>query len=388
MNKMRYLFLLTVIIALSVSFIAFAETNSNRSITSIEIKRTYTREEMGISPEAFELEIATWHVSCDYQILGEPSLNEQITYEITLTADKGYDFHGLKIGSCKSTAGTFKELELSEDRKTAFITFLADPPEIILSTPDNLRWKGSCAAWNPVEYAKEYEVSLHYITNKGKLSSTKISEVITDKCTYDFAKELFLQPQDYVFTVVAHPDPKSSFLKSNKSTLDYEKSYMVTEDDLGIYDGRWILNKQGEQCYKVDGSILTNGLYRIEGYHYKLSETGAVQYGWQLISGTYYYFDPTSGIMLNGLQTIEEKQYLFDDNGRMLTGWQVIDNQKYYASDQGNLVTGWRQIDGYYYYFFEDGHLNMNRSLLAAGRTLCTFDTDTGILIGTYKLAK
>lgn len=388
MGKRITTFILICMLAFSFQLTSFADNSPNKSITSIEIKRVYQREEMDISQDAFSLEVSTWHVSADYEIVGEPSLNDPITYAITLMADDGYDFHGLKIGSCKSTIGTFTELELSEDRKYAYITFLADPPEIILASPQNLRWKGSYAAWNPVEYALEYEVTLQYITNNGKLSSTKIASVTTDKCSHDFAKELFLQPHDYVFTVIAHPDPTSSFIKSRKATLDFEKSYMVTEEDLGIYDGRWVLNKQGEKCYKVDGEFLTTGLYRIEGYHYLLAESGAVQYGWQLLDDTYYYFDPTSGIMLTGLQTIEEVRYLFDDRGRMLTGWQTIDNLKYYASDQGDLVTGWQQIGGYYYYFYKDGHLNLNRSLLSAGRTLCTFDTESGILIGTYKLSK
>ncbi len=358
----------------------------NRSITSLEVTRYYDREEMNVSTEAFAIDIPTWNTSFEYEIIGEPEVNEPVTYEITVTADDGYDFHGLKIGSCNSSAGTFSELELSEDRKTAFITFIADPPEIILKSPENLRWKGSTAHWNPVEYADEYEVTLHYITDKGKISSSKLATFTTKDCSLDFAAEIYRQPRDYVFTVIAHPDPSSSFLKSSKATLDFESSLMINEEELGLYDGRWYVDKDGNKYYKKSGNILSEGLHRIEGYYYLLSEKGHVLYKWQLLNGTYYYFNPTTGIMMTGPQVIDNVQYIFDNDGRMLTGWQTIDRKTYYMSDMGNVLTGWQAIDGKYYYFFDDGHLNKNKNILAGKKVLCTFDTKTGALISTYRI--
>ena len=377
---------LSVIMSLLLSLIAFADTSKVAPITSLEVERTYKREVMDIPEEAFVLEIPTWHVTYDYKIIGEPELYDPITFEINVYAEEGYDFHGLKIASCKSNCGTFKELELSDDRKIAYITFLADPPEIILAKPENLRWSGSKATWDPVEYATEYELTLHYITNKGKISSSKLSTVTTNLCSYDFSKELYKHPRDYIFTVTAHPDPSSSFLKSSRSILDFEKSQIVTEEELGIYDGRWQLNKEGQKCYSVNGTNLTDGLYRIEGYYYLLADDGAMQYGWQLLDDIYYYFDPVSGVMVTGLNTINDNLYMFDDRGRMLTGWQSIDGTTYYAAIEGNLLKGWQIIEGNAYYFFEDGHLNKSRSLLAENKTLCTFDTKTGKLISTFKV--
>lgn len=85
--------------------------------------------------------------------------------------------------------------------------------------------------------------------------------------------------------------------------------------------------------------------------------TGVVAIGWQEIDGFNYYFNEYSGeANCNGVYTIEDNMYYFDENCHLLQdGWIKSDDTEwasvYYARSDGSLLTGWQEIDGHMYYF-------------------------------------
>lgn len=49
--------------------------------------------------------------------------------------------------------------------------------------------------------------------------------------------------------------------------------------------------------------------------------------------------------------------YLNDDETLFTSGWQSIDGRDYYFDENGYMVTGWKQVEGQYYYFKADGQV-------------------------------
>ena len=87
----------------------------------------------------------------------------------------------------------------------------------------------------------------------------------------------------------------------------------------------------------VEYFVLQAPLFDGSGWY--TTKEGVVQY-------RDYYARP-----LTGWQTIEMKQYYFDETGSLYTGWLDLDGKKYYLSDQGVLHTGWLEEDGNRFYF-------------------------------------
>ena len=115
-----------------------------------------------------------------------------------------------------------------------------------------------------------------------------------------------------------------------------------------------------------NGQLVTGWIFGgANGAHkYYVNGDGSLKTGWNRIASENrtYYFEPTWGYALQGLQTIDGKKYLFvegtDAVGR---GWINYQGEKYYC-DPGTavLTTGFTEINGRNYYFDETGRLITN----------------------------
>ena len=81
---------------------------------------------------------------------------------------------------------------------------------------------------------------------------------------------------------------------------------------------------------------------------------GVPQIGMQTINNKEYYFNQ-DGIMQTGLQTINNNGYYFNQAGVMQTGWQTIDGEKYYFGVNGKAMPGYQTINGTKYLFANNG---------------------------------
>ncbi|MBM6667657.1 Ig-like domain-containing protein [Lacrimispora saccharolytica] len=84
---------------------------------------------------------------------------------------------------------------------------------------------------------------------------------------------------------------------------------------------------------------------------------GALNTGWKVLDGAWYYFDrETCRAHADCVETIEGNVYAFDENGVMKHDVWVQDNGKlYYLRDWGAALNiGWRQMDGEWYYFDQE----------------------------------
>lgn len=89
--------------------------------------------------------------------------------------------------------------------------------------------------------------------------------------------------------------------------------------------------------------------------------------GWQLIDGAWYYFGNTSGVMQTGLFTLNERLYYLAEDGVMQTGAvRLPDGATYHFSESGSMsaAPGWQLVNGSYYYFNPDGTVVTNWKLI------------------------
>jgi hypothetical protein len=147
-------------------------------------------------------------------------------------------------------------------------------------------------------------------------------------------------------------------------------TYCDVEGNKFRLDRGWYFLK-GKWCYLDRNGNRVKGTETIDGKEYEFDEydnlrdgwesdknnnwfyydrlNGAVKNNWKQISGIWYYFDK-DGIMQKGLQTIKGTKYFFNDKGAMVTGWQKISNNNYYFSNSGGMQYGWLNLDDKIYY--------------------------------------
>lgn len=101
---------------------------------------------------------------------------------------------------------------------------------------------------------------------------------------------------------------------------------------------------------------------------YHFDTAGYMHYGWQKLSGDWYYFGSASdGAMKKNWQRIGGKWYWLDStSGKMKTEWLTTGGATYYLdASSGAMVTGWREIlkDGkkVWFYFNGSGAMQKNR---------------------------
>lgn len=109
-------------------------------------------------------------------------------------------------------------------------------------------------------------------------------------------------------------------------------------------DGQW---------YHFDASgWMQTGWLWVNGAWYYLGPSGAMQTGWLNDGGAWYYLDPEAGgAMATGVKTVQGAAYFFDGSGAMAAGWCVDGGVWRYAAPSGALVSGWNVVNGSWYWF-------------------------------------
>lgn len=60
---------------------------------------------------------------------------------------------------------------------------------------------------------------------------------------------------------------------------------------------------------------------------------------------------------VQGIKTIDNKEYCFDNTGNLGKGWVQKDNNWIYTDKQGIVQHGWKNISGSWYFFNPLGHM-------------------------------
>ncbi|MBR2532478.1 MAG: N-acetylmuramoyl-L-alanine amidase family protein [Lachnospiraceae bacterium] len=122
------------------------------------------------------------------------------------------------------------------------------------------------------------------------------------------------------------------------------------------------LNDGGYVYFRYpNGEFARDGWLKLDDKWYMFDASGRRLTGWQQNKyKTWFYMDPTTGVMRTGWLLDNGKWYFLNtskDNyeGCMVRGWWTWNGQKYYFNESGVMVTGWYQVDGKFYYFYPQG---------------------------------
>lgn len=99
--------------------------------------------------------------------------------------------------------------------------------------------------------------------------------------------------------------------------------------------------------------VLT-GWQTLDGRNYYYDETGAPQTGWLELEGERYYLDP-EGVALTGWQEIGQHRFFFGKDGAMYRGWLELGDDRYYLKDNGVMAIGRITLDGVNHFFTSQG---------------------------------
>ena len=112
---------------------------------------------------------------------------------------------------------------------------------------------------------------------------------------------------------------------------------------LGMADAQGIAKTYG--LSKGGWEQQANGSWKFRG------TDGSYFKGWQYINGSWYYLDPSTGVMKTGWQTIENAKYYLHPSGAMQeAGWFKQGDDWYWITSSGAAATDWTDVNGAWYY--------------------------------------
>jgi hypothetical protein len=89
---------------------------------------------------------------------------------------------------------------------------------MVLNQPQQLRWKGTDAEWDPVEHADSYHVTIYTIEKDGRLTQ-RGKELTCSTTSINTREILYSKPGDYIFKVEAASDQTYLYTSKKQSWL-------------------------------------------------------------------------------------------------------------------------------------------------------------------------
>ena len=133
-------------------------------------------------------------------------------------------------------------------------------------------------------------------------------------------------------------------------------SYYFQPETGQLYTG-WQTLDGTTYCFDETGHRRT-GVYQEDGGIWQLNDDGSVKSrlnGWRTENGVRKFYDQ-NGAPAQGWTQIGDRSYFFVD-GVSQTGWVTTDEGPLYLTSDGSRATGWNVIDGQPYFFTEEGAL-------------------------------
>lgn len=150
-------------------------------------------------------------------------------------------------------------------------------------------------------------------------------------------------------------------------------------------DGWYTFN--GEDYYVSNGQQ-AKGAQTIDGKQYYFDEdTGQAVVGQKKVDGKWKYYDESSKTALTSQFKYianQKKTVYYDKSGNMVYGWQDIGGKKYYFDkSSGAMAIGAKAIDKKNYYFNDKGQ--MQTGVITVGKNKYLYDATTGVRAGNGK---
>lgn len=332
---------------------AMLSINAFAYVANISVNFSETKQDPGVVYEAEPkvsggVDLVDWSCSSDYD---EWKAGRKVTFTLSVEAKNGYTIG--KTKSNISVSGSNAELaskSLTSSKATLKVNYW---PTMQLADPTNIYFEDDyLATWDKVEGCSKYEVKIH----KDDGENEKTETVSVTKNEIDLGSYT-TDGSDVTFEVraVAKDNTQSKYLKnSNWVSVDDTVTTSSNNSAYGSFSGsgnnitfRTTENKNASGWQLINGSwyyfnpqngnkAISDAWALINDRWYHFNNYGIMQTGWLLVNGAWFYLNPTNG------------------TGEMLTGWiQTGPSGPWYYLDPANgaMVIGWRLINDKWYYF-------------------------------------
>lgn len=325
------------VLSMGMSISAYAATVQKLEVTITApeaVEGGFQEPEITVPQSApYSISEVTWKTDVEKW---RPGSQQQV--DVMLELEDGVEYRGHANEKNWSIRGAkFVRSKRDEDRYVQ-VTLNYGPPKILLGTPEKVGWSQDAvgtAKWSQVKNAHAYEVKV-YVDDELK-KTVRVDEPLADLSSEVSAvRDIY-----YEVRAVAKDSKESAYLVASQWASSRDSEYYYS-DELGSTDGKWV-NQNGMRYQRVDGSFSTNG--------------------WEMIVGTWYYFDE-NGVRTTGWRQIQNKWYYLDQDGKMQTGWLLLDSQWYYLHGDGSMAVGWQQAaPGKWYYLYDNGMMAKNTQI-------------------------
>ncbi|MBR0450078.1 MAG: hypothetical protein IIX30_04600, partial [Clostridia bacterium] len=171
-----------------------------------------------------------------------------------------------------------------------------------------------------------------------------------------------------------------TYCEGCSSVVDWGTTLEAKGHNMVVVDGGLVCDVCGESDAK-------NGLAQI-GDNYYYFANGSVKKGWQLVGSDWHYFDETTGVAVSGEKYMAPVTYVFEENGKLASGvwaktlygtryyygpnyykngWETIDGKDYCFENSYRIEGGWQMVSENYlnaeWYWFDENGVCADKSL-------------------------
>ena len=140
--------------------------------------------------------------------------------------------------------------------------------------------------------------------------------------------------------------------------------------DWQLIDGSWYYFDQTSHA-------MATGWLEQQGKRYYLDETGVRLTGWVELADGSYYISPSNGAAATGWLDLEEGRYFLDEaTGRMHTGWLDWGGERYHLGSDGLMTMGWLETPDGRYFLSDTG--TMLTGWITTSEGTCYLNETTG----------
>ena len=144
---------------------------------------------------------------------------------------------------------------------------------------------------------------------------------------------------------------KSCEVWANSEWRDISGSKFYFDGGSRMLVNAWQKDETGRWCYvNSEGRALGSQWSHIGGSWYYFDAGCRMLNGWHHISGQWYYFDQQSGKMQTGWVKIGAEWFYLNSSGAMQTGWVKIGAEWFYLNHAGVMQTGWLKDGSKWFY--------------------------------------
>ena len=239
---------------------------------------------------------------------------------------------------------------------------------------------------------KEYRFHWYYAREGGVLYTNYLTIIEGKSYYFNYSGEMVVNTAQYV-------GDRLCYFNTNGEMVDSVDSFTGTKE----FHGLTYLNKDGDRHYtgEYDGRYYSNGIMQqncnvFDGHNdYYVDFNGKIAKGWIKTDYSYYYADPTTGILAqNQWLQINGTSYYFNGFG-MATGYVNTKDGMYQFADNGALIgkvsPGTWFKDSFFnawQYVNTDGTLFNGTKLVLNGTTYYFMGDGKGATLGWYGLAE